>query len=323
MTKQIPIQLFAYTGMSLLDFSGPLDVFQTANHLSSDETKPYDISVVSMDGEVELSLGMSLRTLPVERTLSVPNTLIIPGGPAIPHDVDAFEFRSAFSSHARKASRVASVCSGAFVLAATGQLDGRRATTHWSHYDELERQFPRVIVERGPIYINDGPVWTSAGVTAGIDLALALVEQDLGKATALKVARQLVMFLRRPGDQAQFSEPLKLQSKSGRFSDLHAWISDNLAHDLSVPVLARKVGMSERTFMRQYRAQLDHTPSKAVEKLRLEASRELIINTRRSIKEVARQCGYTTEETFIRRFSNTFGTSPGQYRMHFGMRQDK
>ncbi len=111
---------------------------------------------------------------------------------------------------------------------------------HWSHYDELERQFPRVIVERGPIYINDGPVWTSAGVTAGIDLALALVGQDLGKATALKVARQLVMFLRRPGDQAQFSEPLKLQSKSGRFSDLHAWISDNLAHDLSVPVLARK-----------------------------------------------------------------------------------
>ncbi len=129
MTKQIPIQLFAYTGMSLLDFSGPLDVFQTANHLSSDETEPYDISVVSMDGEVELSLGMSLRTLPVERTLSVPNTLIIPGGPAIPHDVDAFEFRSAFSSHARKASRVATVCSGAFVLAATGQLDGRRATT--------------------------------------------------------------------------------------------------------------------------------------------------------------------------------------------------
>lgn len=318
MTKQISVHLFAYTGMSLLDFSGPLDVFQTANYLSRGADLPYDVTVVSFDGNVKVSPGMSLQTLRVEETKSVPHTLIVPGGPTTAYDVEDNQFQSAFRSHALKARRLASVCSGAFVLAAAGQLDGRRATTHWSHYDDLERRFPNVLVERGPIFINDGPVWTSAGVTAGIDLALALVQQDLGQSIALQVARQLVMFLRRPGDQAQFSGPLNLQSKSDRFSELHVWISDNLAQDLSVPVLARQVNMSERTFMRQYRAQLGLTPSKVVETLRLEAGRNLIVDSHRSVKEIAHQCGFLNEETFIRRFSNMFGTSPGQYRLHFG-----
>lgn len=318
MTKQISVHLFAYTGMSLLDFSGPLDVFQTANYLSASEDRPYDVTVVSVDGNVEVSPGLSLQTLKIECTKSLPHTLIVPGGPTTAYDVEDDAFQSAFRPHALKARRLASVCSGAFVLAAAGQLDGRRATTHWSHYDDLERRFPNVLVERGPIFINDGPVWTSAGVTAGIDLALALVEQDLGQTMALQVARQLVMFLRRPGDQAQFSGPLNLQSKSDRFSELHVWISDNLAQDLSVPVLARQVNMSERTFMRQYRARLGLTPSRVVETLRLEAGRNLIVGSHRSIKEIAHQCGFLNEETFIRRFSNMFGTSPGQYRQHFG-----
>ena len=319
MTKNISVHLFAYTGMSLLDFSGPLDVFHTANFLSRGPSARYEVTVVSVDGNVEISPGMSLQTLRVEDAKSVPHTLIVPGGPTTAYDLKDNAFLTAFRHHALKARRLASVCSGAFVLAAAGQLDGRRATTHWSHYDDLERRFPRVRVERGPIFVNDGPIWTSAGVTAGIDLALALVQQDIGQSIALQVARQLVMFLRRPGDQAQFSGPLNLQSKSDRFSELHIWICDNLAQDLSVPVLARQVNMSERTFMRQYRAKLGLTPSKVVETLRLEAGRNLIVDSHRSIKEIAQRCGFLNEETFIRRFSKMFGTSPGQYRIHFGM----
>lgn len=319
MTKPISVHLFAYNNMSMLDFSGPLDVFQTANYLSKGEKQPYDITVVSMGGKVELSPGMVLQTSKVEDIKSEPHTLIVPGGPNRPHIAEDAAFQSVFRLHALKAHRLASVCSGAFVLAATGQLDGRRATTHWSHYDELERLFPNICVERGPIFINDGHVWTSAGVTAGIDLALALVHEDLGPAMALKVARQLVMFLKRPGDQAQFSGPLDLQSKSDRFSELHVWINDNLAQDLSVAVLANKVNMSERTFMRHYQAELGLTPTKVVETMRLETGRDLIVGSHRSIKEIAHQCGFSNEETFIRRFSNMFGTTPGQYRLHFGI----
>ena len=312
------VQLIAFSRMSFLDISGPLDVFLTANSVVDGSHKPYEVAVVSPAGSVEMPAGISIHAnLLGEDTIS-PHTLIVPGGPGIHAFCEDDRFKSIFKAHASKATRLASVCTGAFALAAAGLLDGKRVTTHWSSYDELERRFPRLIVKRGPIFVNDGNVWTSAGVTAGIDLALAMVEQDLGQAVALEIARDLVMFLKRPGDQAQFSVPLTLQSESGRFSDLHAWMSANLAEDLSIPVLATRMNMSERSFLRHYRSLTGRTPSKVVEALRLEAARHLLLNTDHPMKDIAARCGFGNEATFLRRFGKSFGTSPGRHRAHFG-----
>ncbi|KIQ05640.1 AraC family transcriptional regulator [Agrobacterium tumefaciens] len=320
MAKAIAVQIFAYTGMNLIDFSGPFEVFLMANYLNKSGKHFYDVTVVSRDGQVDLPGGLTLQTSAIDDVAPSQHTLIVPGGPNHRVFLDDKDLGSCLSRQCEEAERLAAVCSGTFALAVTGHLCGRRATTHWEHYSELERCFPDIILERGPIFINDGHVWTSAGVTAGIDLALALVEEDMGRSISLAVARHLVMFLSRPGDQSQFSAPLNLQSKSHRFSDLHAWMSENLAHDLSVPVLARRMNMTERTFMRHYRAQLGNTPSKVVESLRLEASRDLLLDTLLSIKDIAAKCGFSSEETFSRRFSNTFGVSPGQHRRNFGRR---
>lgn len=320
MAEAITVQIFAYTGMNLLDFSGPFEVFLMANYLNKGGKHFYDVTVVSRDGKVDLPSGLTLQTLAMDGITLSPHTLIVPGGPNHRVFLDDKDLGSCLSRQCRGATRLAAVCSGTFGLAGTGHLRGRRVTTHWEHYSELEYCFPDIIVERGPIFINDGHVWTSAGVTAGIDLALALVEEDMGRSISLAVARHLVMFLSRSGDQTQFSAPLKLQSKSNRFSDLHAWMAENLAHDLSVPVLASHMNMTERTFMRHYRAQLGNTPSKVVESLRLEASRDLLLNTLLSIKDIAAKCGFSSEETFSRRFSKAFRVSPGEHRRHFGRR---
>lgn len=312
------VQLIAFSRMSFLDVSGPLDVFLTANSVVAESHKPYDVSVVSPAGPVDMPAGISIHTNQLSKHTASPHTLIVPGGPGIHAFCEDDQVMSILAAHANKAIRLASVCTGAFALAAAGLLDGRRATTHWSSYDELERRFPKVLVKRGPIFVNDGHIWTSAGVTAGIDLALAMVEQDLGQAVALEIARNLVMFLKRPGDQAQFSVPLTLQSESGRFSDLHAWISANLAEDLSIPVLATQMKMSERSFLRHYRSHTGRTPSKVVEALRLEAARQLLLETDHPMKDIAARCGFGNEATFMRRFGKSFGTTPGQHRAHFG-----
>ena len=211
----------------------------------------------------------------------------------------------------------ASVCTGAFLLAAAGLLDERRAVTHWTRCAELATRFPSVHVEPDPIFIRDGDVWTSAGVTAGIDLSLALVEDDLGRALALDVARQLVVFLKRPGGQAQFSAALSLQKSGERFGELHAWIAENLAADLSVGVLAARVGMSERSFVRHYRAQTGTTPARSIEHMRLEAARRLLGDTALPVKRVAARCGFGTEETMRRGFLRSLGVSPQAYRERF------
>jgi len=174
---------------------------------------------------------------------------------------------------ATQARRVASVCTGAFLLAAAGVLDGRRAATHWMYCARLARRFPTVRVEPDPIFVCDGPVWTSAGVTAGIDLALALVEEDLGRSVALAVARYLVVFLKRPGGQAQFSAAPALQAAEDKFGALHDWINGHLADELSLSVLADQAGMSERSFSRHYAEATGHTPARAIERLRMEAAR--------------------------------------------------
>jgi transcriptional regulator GlxA family with amidase domain len=196
-------------------------------------------------------------------------------------------------------------------------LDGRRAATHWSVCAEFARQFPAVRVEPDPIFVRDGPVWTSAGVTAGIDLALALVEEDLGRDIALAVARYLVVFLKRPGGQAQFSAALSLQAAEDRFGALHAWIGAHLKRDLSLPVLAAEAGMSERSFSRHYLEATGLTPARAVERLRVEAARQLLSESGAAIKRIAQQCGFGSEETMRRSFFRLLAVTPQDYRARF------
>jgi transcriptional regulator GlxA family with amidase domain len=202
------------------------------------------------------------------------------------------------------------------MLAAAGLLDGRRCTTHWRRCDELARRYPALRVESDPIFVRDGDVWTSAGVTAGIDLTLAFVEADLGRAAAVAVARQLVVFAKRPGGQAQFSAGLSLAADAD-FDALHAWMAGNLHRDLSVPQLASRAGMSERSFARRYRDATGTTPARAVERLRVEAAREALGSARRSIKDVARRCGFGSEETMRRSFLRLLSVAPRDYRERF------
>ncbi|MCD9114834.1 DJ-1/PfpI family protein [Pseudomonas corrugata] len=311
------IQFITYPNISLLDLAGPLDVFTAANRFSRPDHQPYTISILALNPTTEICSNFSINTEILQAETSSPHTLIIPGGPGIHDFCKDPKFVTHFINHADKAERLISVCTGIFALACAGKLDGRRATTHWSAYDELERNFPSIIIKRGPIFINDEHIWTSAGVTSGIDLALSIVEKDLGHSVALEVARHLVMFLKRPGDQNQFSSSLTLQSKSSQFSDLHAWINENLSTDLTVPVLANFMNMSERTFVRKYSESMEKSPSKMVELLRLDAARDMLTNSNNPLKTIAQRCGLGSESTLIRRFVKNFGITPKEHRARF------
>ncbi|WP_458127681.1 GlxA family transcriptional regulator [Pseudomonas sp. Z2-11] len=311
------IQFITFSQANLIDFAGPLEVFLTANHFSDPKAPPYKLSITSLDNTATLLDNADLHTTSLDWSTPVPHTLIVPGGPGIYSFCRNPRFNSIFKAHAEKAIRLVSVCTGAFALAATGQLKGREVTTHWSAYDEFEQSFPDVLLKRGPIFVNDGHIWTSAGVTSGIDLALALVETDLGHAIAFKVAKHLVVFLKRPGDQNQFSSSLDMQTKSGNFSDLHAWVNANLANDLSITVLATRMNMTERTFIRRYKTSTGLTPSKMVERFRIDTVRNLLISTDCPLKEIAYLTGLGHEAILIRKFSSFFGVTPNEYRKRF------
>ncbi len=313
------IEIVVFPRVQLLDVAGPLQVFATANELACEAGKPpaYAPHVVAQQaGPVVASAGLPLiaEGLPLpQRNL---DTLLVAGGIGV-HDVATDrQLQRWIVRRASRARRIASVCTGAFLLAAAGLLDGRRVTTHWRRCAELARRYPTLRVESDPIFVRDGEVWTSAGVTAGIDLALAFVEADLGRAAALAVAQHLVVFAKRPGGQAQFSAGLSLASDPD-FDELHSWMAGNLHQDLSVPRLAERAAMSERSFARHYRSATGTTPSRAVERLRVEAAREALGATRRSIKDVARRCGFGSEETMRRSFLRVLAVAPRDYRLRF------
>jgi transcriptional regulator GlxA family with amidase domain len=323
------IDILAFADVQLLDVAGPLQVFASANELSlaAGASAPYMPSVIAaVPGEIRSTAGLGLFAYPLPRADETTDTLIVAGGRGV-HAVSKDAAQVAWvRERASQCRRVASVCTGAFMLAAAGLLDERRAVTHWAHCEQLGQHYPAVRVDSAPIFIRDGAVWTSAGVTAGIDLALALIEDDLGRALALDVARELVVFLKRPGGQAQFSATLSLQ-KAGdrscnRFGDLHAWIAENIAADLSIATLAERAGMSERSFVRHYRAQTGITPARAIDQLRLEAARRLLGDTSFPIKRVAARCGFGSEETMRRSFLRATGVTPQAYRERFSARVD-
>src|ERR1700689_5197920 len=314
------VEVLAYPLVQLLDVTGPLQVFASANEHGAQAggTPPYVLRVVARGGQgVMATAGLGIATSPLPRAGTPPDTLIVAGGPGVDAAAADTGLVDWVRQRAKKARRVASVCTGAFLLAASGALDGRRAVTHWSFCAELARRFPAVRVESDPIFVRDGSVWTSAGVTAGIDLALALVEEDLGRTVALAVARYLVVFLKRPGGQAQFSTALSLQAADDKFGALHDWIGKHLADDISLPVLARQAGMSERSFSRRYAEATGLTPAHAVERLRVEAARRMLSESRLPVKRVSQRCGFGSEETMRRSFLRLLAATPQDYRARF------
>ena len=315
------VEVLAFPDVQLLDVTGPLQVFASVNEqvMKAGGAPPYALRVVAKDAaQVTASAGLQITTSVLPRASATLDTLIVAGGPGVDRAATDRALCSWVRQRAARARRVASVCTGAFLLGASGVLDGRRAVTHWSYCDELARRYPSVRVEPDPIFVHDREVWTSAGVTSGIDLALALVEEDLGREVALSVARYLVVFLKRPGGQAQFSEALALQSAEDEFGPLHDWIGKHLADDLALARLARQAGMSERSFSRHYARATGQTPLRAIERLRVEAARRLLSETRQPVKRIAQRCGFGSEETMRRSFLRVLEATPQDYRRRFG-----
>ncbi len=314
------IEILTFADSQLLDVAGPLQVFASANDMAriAGRAAPYEPVVVGLADQMKTSSGLSIVAQPLSPTDAPLDTLIIPGGWGVYAACDDNRLVEWIGMRTQAARRTASVCSGAFLLATAGLLDGRRAVTHWQRCEEFRSRFPKVRLEADPIFIRDGNIWTSAGVTAGIDLALALVEADLGREPALTVARQLVVFMKRPGGQSQFSAALQLQDKANRFDELHAWIVENLEHPLSLPDLAERAGMSVRSFSRHYHRMTGRTPARAVEEMRLESARRQL-EQGAHVSRVAFRCGFGAEETMRRAFQRQFGVSPQAYRERFSL----
>ncbi|MBY4948003.1 DJ-1/PfpI family protein [Cupriavidus respiraculi] len=315
------VVLVAYPGMGLLDYSGPLSVFWAASRYARERGQPgYACHAASIDGgPVATAEGVAIHTAALREFEPVPlHTVIVPGGPEI---VDAVAASPALVRWLRlaapRARRMASVCTGAFLLAEAGLLEGKRAATHWAMQDAFRSRFGAVTLDEQAVYVRQGSIWTSAGVTTGIDLALALVEADCGADIARLVARELAVFLRRPGGQPQISTMLLAQEGARpAFDALHLWIADNIGRErLAVEDLAAQVGMSPRNFARVYRQRQGRTPAKAVEAFRVEAARRLLETSERTIDQIARDCGFGTEDRMRQSFQRQVGVSPSRYRV--------
>lgn len=307
-----------YDGVQSLDVTGPVEVFAATARFPG--RAGYAIRTVSPGGApVRTDSGLTLvpdGDLESARP-GAGTTLLVPGGR---YTAD-FEPRLTdwLRAYGGGAERLVSVCTGGLLLAEAGLLDGRRATTHWYACEQMARDYPAVAVEPDPIYVRDGPVSTSAGVTAGIDLALALVEEDHGRDVALTIARHLVVFLHRPGNQAQFSAQLSAQTaRREPLRDVQQWITEHPAGDLRVEALAARARLSPRHFSRAFQAETGVTPGRYVERVRVEHARRLLEEGTEGIAQISRACGYGTPEALRRAFLKTLGQSPAEYRRRFG-----
>ena len=312
------VVLVVFPGMQGLDLIGPVEVFSAAND-EVDHTA-YRLRVVAREpGSVSTSSGVTVvADEAVAEVRGRIDTLVVVGGDGTARAASDEELVRQITRIANQSRRVTSVCSGAFLLARAGLLDGRRATTHWRVCDLLASTFPAVTVEPDPIFVRDGNVWTSAGVTAGMDLALALVEDDLGRDVALAIARRLVLFLRRPANQSQFSAPLAAQmaARDG-LREAQRYVVEHPDRDCTIAALSDVAVMSERNFARCFTAQVGVTPARYVERIRVETARRLLEDTEHGVDAVAAAAGFGTSETMRRTFLRLLRTSPSEYRRRF------
>jgi transcriptional regulator GlxA family with amidase domain len=319
--RQIPrkVVIVAYEGANLMDIAGPLQAFNNA--CFGNGRPAYRVTLASeAGGPIVTDTGVKLETVRLDRTVGSVDTLLVAGCNLKIPPISTVSLQAKLARYLDRPRRLGSICTGAFVLAELGVLDRREATTHWAFCSRLEREYPAISVKPDAIFVTSGHVWTSAGVSAGIDMALAMIEDDLDHLAALNVARGMVLFLKRPGGQSQFSVELRSQMRDarGRFGDLHDWIRNNLDADLSVPRLAKAARMSPRNFARVYIRETGESPARAVEKLRTEAARRLLESALDSIQVVARRAGFGDDERMRRAFVRTHGVSPQDYRSRFG-----
>jgi transcriptional regulator GlxA family with amidase domain len=313
------IGFVAYDGVTALDLIGPYEVFGTANALGGQDGALYTtvivgptLSPIASDTGIVLQPAADFSS-PIEF-----DTIVTPGGPGLREPRINAEVAAWLKQRAPRTRRMVSVCTGIYGLAAAKLLDGRRAATHWRWAQHAARCFPEVTVDSSVLYVEDPPFYSSAGVTAGIDLALALVERDHGSTLALAIARELVIYFKRPGGQSQYSEPLRFQSTAvDLFSDLSSWIPAHLRERLTIEQLAARVNMSPRHFSRRFTAAFGVTPGSYVEALRLETARERLAAPRQTVESVAASVGFRSSDVFRRSFERRYGVSPGLYRRHF------
>ncbi len=315
------VVFLSFPQVMLLDLTGPWEVFSLANRLAGDDSSPYELMLVSADTSPTIPSGAGISMVghrSARHLRGAIDTLIVPATDLVWMADPPQEYSAIVRRLARRSQRVVSICGGAFILAAAGLLDGKKATTHWSGTSDLADRFPQIDVQADSIFVKDGDVYTSAGVTAGIDLALSLVGEDLGQAIALECARHLVVFMRRPGGQSQFSTTLESQSaERDTVNELVAWMSDNLSGDLSVQAMAERVNMSPRNFSRVFRDEVGQTPAAFVQQLRIDAVRRRLEASDESLDEISAGCGFGSTDSMRRSFQRVVKVTPSDYRQRF------
>jgi transcriptional regulator GlxA family with amidase domain len=317
------VVMLAFPDAQMLDVTGPLEVFSRTSRWLRDtwgRNEPaYEVEVVAAQaGPVRMSSGLELVAARSFGDVGACDTLLVAGGIGWAAAAEDAELLAWLRAMAPKVERLGSICTGALVLARAGLLDGRAATTHWAYCDRLAAMAPGCTVEPDAIFVESGRVFTSAGVTTGMDLALELVERDWGKSTAVSVAQELVIYRKRPGGQGQFSRFLEAERRCDVFGQLQLWVLDHLEEDLPLERLAGAAGMSPRHFSRRFRVEVGVTPAAYVAKVRLEEARRRLESSPQALKEVARSCGFADEQNLRRAFRRHVGVAPRDYRERFG-----
>jgi transcriptional regulator GlxA family with amidase domain len=315
------IGIVGYPGVQALDVAGPADAFSLTNVILARKPAPYEVVLLAAKkGPIATESGLAFYAHATLARCGLIDTIIVPGGRAIRvHSELRNTIARWLRNNAPRARRVASVCTGIYALADSGLLDGRGATTHWRYARDLQQRRPRLNVNADAIFVKDGKYYTSAGITAGIDLCLAFIEEDFGREIAMQVAREMVVYLRRSGGQLQYSQPLLLQVEAkDRFDDIGQWIRGHLNEDLTVEAIAERTNLSPRHFARKFKSAFGITPADFVEELRLDEARWLLVNAGDAVEKVAKDVGYPNDETFRRAFTRRFGVVPSDYRGRFG-----
>jgi len=322
--KSLRVGLIGYDGVQALDIIGPSDALTIADiETDNGQRRPcYEVIIVGITNKpFRAESGVSFQPHTTLGNAPALDTLIIPGGRGARIGQSSSLIAKWISSRAKRIRRIASVCTGVYALAPTGLLDGRRVTTHWRFANDVARRFPKLNVNHDALFLKDGPFYTAGGITASVDLALALIEEDYGPRVALAVARELVVFLKRSGGQKQYSEPLEFQINStDRFADLASWMVEHMRGDLSLDALAKRVCLSPRHFVRRFKQAFGGTPAAFVENLRLDEARRRLSERTQTIENVASSVGFQSDDVFRRAFQRRFGVKPSSYRSRFDAR---